>query len=268
MGREIKIIKDEIEKQIFSIKEKEKELKKLKEELKEAELEQREEAFLGVALTYKHFMDEQNRKPKKGDIVDGIDLSLWLSRMKNLKQLTPKMLEALEYLQKRIDKLGKQYDIEKYKNRESISSLLTWIDARYYSKETKPKEPRKFKPVSPEEVFVLLRKNFTDIQIEFMFLRASGMKNAEIARILSIGSVDHIQRNFYHVSAHPRFAREFKAMREEVSSYDIEDMSCDTCEHSKDAKFGLCKLDGVFEYMQGDAPSCPKWHLKAEIAQN
>lgn len=265
MERTIKIIKDEIKKQVFSIKEKEKELNKLRQELKEAELMEREGAFLGVALTYKHFMDEQNRKPTKGEIVDGIDLSLWLSRMKNLKQLTPKMSETLEYLQKRIDGLKKQYDIEKYKDRESIAALLTWIDARYYSEQTKPKEPRKFKPVSPEEIFVFLRKYFTDIQIKFMFLRASGKKNAEIARILSIGSVDHIQSKFHSVSAHPLFRREIRAMREEVSSYEIEDMSCYTCEHGG---HGFCEQDGALEYIGGKIPKCPKWHLKAEIAYN
>lgn len=245
MERTIKVIKDEIEKQMFSIKEKEKELKKLRQELKEAELVEREEAFLGIALAYKHFMDEQNRKPTKGELVDNIDLSLWFSRMKNLKQLTPKMSETLDYLQKRIDGLGKQYDIEMYKNKESIAALLTYIDSFSYSKATKPKEPRKFKPVSPEEIFVFLKKHFTDIRIKFMFLKASGKKNAEIAEILSIGSFDYMLKRIYYIIVHPLFKREMRAMREEVSSYEIEDMSCWTCGHNG---YGFCGQDGVDEY--------------------
>lgn len=190
MERTSEIIKNEIESQLLIIKENEKQLRKLRQELKEVELMEREEPFLCTALIYKHFLDENNRKPRTDEVIEGINLSSWLSHMKALKYLTPKMSEILNYLVKRVDKLNERYDMRECKNKESADALFVWLMRYMYFPEYRPI----LKLVSPEELFHFLKEHrFTDVQLKFLFLKAAGKKNKEIAKIMSMVTVNHIE---------------------------------------------------------------------------
>ena len=163
MERTSEIIKNEIESQLLAIKESEKQLRKLRQELKEAELVEKEEPFLCTALIYKHFLDENNRKPRTDEVIEGINLSSWLSHMKALKYRTPKMSEILMYLVERVDELNKKYDMEEHKNKESTDALLIWLMRYMHFPEYRPM----LRLVSSEDLFQFFKVHqFTDVQLK------------------------------------------------------------------------------------------------------